>query len=145
MGLGVCVKNQSTGWKRYIKCEKLDHNVVRMVSMINFYSGINIKMDFGKQVQAIHITGQCSEAPETSDGQTIACKSDLEDFAWNQFLSTLAIYWVENGLWYYLQGAITGVNFDHDPANDSWWNFRLDLQGANSTSATGKQLAPGGP
>jgi len=144
MGLGVCIKDNTSGWKRYIKCEKMDHNVVRMVAMINFYSGINIPMDFGKQVQAIHITGQCNEVTEVSDGQNVAGKNDLESFAWDKYRDVLRIYWVENGTWWYLEGKVTAINFDHDPANDAWWNFRLDLQGA-TPGTPGKRPAPGGP
>ena len=157
MGLGVCLKVQTSGtgalhpagWTRYIKCEKFDHNVKRMVPMINFFDGTNISLDFGKQIEAAHIIGQCSDAPEILDGQNVACKADIEGFAWRDWTlgTAIRVYWVENGTWYYIEGKVSTCTFTHDPANESWWNFNMDLQGASldktGAANTGKQ--PGNP
>jgi len=153
MGLGVAIKVQVAGachpggWVRYIKCSKFDHNVARTLPIINFFDSTNIALDFGRQVQGAHITGLCSEEAEISDGQTLVTKTELEDFAWRDYGGTLRVYWVEGGAWYYLEGCVSALTFDHDPANEKWWNFRLDIQGASKTqtgnAATGKQ--PGNP
>ena len=159
MGLGVAIKVIGSGglhpdgWVRYIKCEKFDHNVARTLPIINFFDATNIPLDFGRQVQGAHITGQCSEEVEVSDGQTLATKTELEDFAWKDYKVTtsaaggLRVYWVEGGAWFYLEGCVSALTFDHDPANEKWWNFRLDIQGASKSQVgnllTGKQ--PGNP
>lgn len=133
--LGVYIKNQSSGWTRYVKCEKLDHNVVRMLHVINFYTGINIQLDFGKQVQAVHISGTCEQTTETGwNGESIAGKNDLEKFAWTDYASTLRVYWVENGVWYYLEGKVQACNFTQEPYQD-YWSFRLDFQAKGAKTA----------
>jgi len=146
-GLGVCLRvigasgipgGHSTNWVGFLKCEKFDHNIARQVPMINFVDGTNIALDYGRQVQAVHVSGQCSEEGETVDGDVIATKQDLETFAWLDWGMTsagrIAIYWVENGIWYFVEGKVSALAFGHDPSNAKWWIFKLDLNGASIKS-----------
>ncbi len=133
--LGVIIKNQTSGWIRYLKCEKIDHNVVRMLHVINFYTGINIQLDFGKQVQATHLSGVCEPTTEAGPfGETIAGKNDLELFSWTYYADTLRVYWVENGTWYYLEGKVQSCNFSQEPYQN-FWTWRLDFQAKGAKTA----------
>jgi hypothetical protein len=151
--LGVAIKcitaggQHPAGWVRYLKCEKFDHNIVRTLPMIQFFDSTNIPMDFGRQAQAVKVAGQCNEVGETlPDGTQCAGKDDLEGFAWRDWSGDIAVYWVENGTWYYVKGKVDSLSFDYDPVHD-FWNFRLSLQYADATKAgsanCGKQ--PGAP
>jgi len=135
MALSVYLKRcDGSATIKYLKCEKIGMSIHRTPNFINFFSGVNITFDFGKQYWQVNFSGTCSDA---ADGTSVASKADLDYIAWYWNLSNVPVdvYWEQDGAPHFLRGAIIQCDIDRDAATEHWI-FRMSVRATFAIDST---------